>query len=417
MTTATVQALRQYMDHYMAKWPFSGTILVARKGEILFREAYGHASLEHDVPNRTDTKFGIWSVTKSFTALATAMLAEEGRLHFDDLLSRFVPEMQAAPPITIRQAINHVSGLPNFTSIPAYNEGLNKRPVSREETLRLLLSQPMEFAPGERFAYNNSGYYLLGLVIEAASGMTFGPFISTRILQPLGLGNTGVNDGRSLIPGLASAYHASGNGPIPAEFVEMGTVFSAGGMYSTIDDLYAWAQSFDSAKLVKRSTLEQAFYKEGAGYGLGWFIDEKHDRKRIYHGGAYRGFRSELHRFPDDETTVIVLTNYDYVPATKLADALSSLVFGKETIVPEFPAPYALTQEQFSAYIGVYEGFGCKAVVSRDEDGMFFQWNDREIHRIYPISEERFHHNWIQWECIFKRNDTGELSFLGMKRK
>lgn len=416
MTLATVQALRQYMDDYTAKWPFSGTILVARKGEILLREAYGHANLEHRVPNRTDTKFGIWSVTKSFTALALAILAEDSRLSFHDQLSKYIPELDAMPPITIEQAINHVTGLPNFTSIPSYNNGLNKRPVSREETFRLLLNEPMSFAPGERFSYNNTGYYLLGLVIEAASGMPYHSFITTRILQPLGLTNTGVNNGKCLIPNLASPYHASGSGPIPAEFVEMSTVSSAGGMYSTIDDLYAWSQSFQSEKLVRRSTLNQAFGKEGAVYGLGWFLDEKLNRKRIYHGGAYRGFRSELHRYPDEDTTVIVLTNYDFVPVTKLADALSALAFGGTSTVPEFPAPYAMTQEQFVAYIGVYEGFGCRAVVDRDEDGMFFEWNNREIHRIYPIAEDRFHHSWIEWEYGFKRNEQGELSFLGMNK-
>ncbi|MDQ6418146.1 serine hydrolase domain-containing protein [Paenibacillus sp. LHD-117] len=339
MKLATLRVLRQYMDDYMAKWPFSGTILVARKGELLFREAYGHASLEHDVPNRPETKFGIWSITKSFTALSVAMLAEEGKLKLDDELSRYIPELAAAPRITILQAMNHVSGLVNFTNMPEYNGGLNKKPVSKEETLRLLLSKPMDFEPGAQFAYNNTGYFLLGLVIEAASGMAFDAFIASRILQPLGLSRTGVNDGRSLIPDLASAYHASENGPIPMEFIEMSTVFSAGGMYSTIDDLHAWAQSFDTAKLVSRSTLEQAFAKEGAPYGLGWFLDEKHGRRRIHHGGAYRGFRTELHRYPDEETTIIVLTNYDFVPATKLADALSALVFGEESVVPEFPQP------------------------------------------------------------------------------
>lgn len=409
-------SIHRYMEDYTAKWPFSGTILVARHGEILFRQAYGQANLEHEVPNRTDTRFGIWSITKSFTALAIAQLASEKKLSYQDPISKYVPEMNAMPPITILQAMHHVSGLPNLTNVKEYNTKLSKVALTRAEAFELFLKQPLESEAGSRFAYNNTGYYLLGLVIEAVGGTTYKEWITDRILEPLGLPNTGVMDGRGLIPSLASAYHAAESGPIPATYVDMGLLFSTGGMYSTIDDLYAWAMSFESSSLLSKDSLNRFFGVTDAPYGLGWFLGQQHDRRRIHHGGAYRGFRSELHRYPDDGVAIIVLSNYDFVPVTKLADALAGIVFGEDVSVPELPPAIEMSSERLQSYAGVYEGFGSKAVIGMDEQGLSVLWNDRELLRIFPTAPDLFHHRWFQSQYSFKRDDQGNLSFLGMKR-
>ncbi|MHA6483972.1 serine hydrolase domain-containing protein [Paenibacillus sp. strain BS8-2] len=416
MTENISRKLEQYMDNYIAKWPFSGTLLVARRGEILLREAYGQANLEHEVINRTDTKFGIWSITKSFTALAIAMLEREGKLKLDDLISTYIPEMKSMPQVTIRQAMHHVTGLPNLTSMKGYNFGLNKLPLTREEAFALLRDQPIQFHAGSRFEYNNTGYYLLGLIVESVGGVSYEQWMTERILKPLGMLNTGILTNRSLIPALASAYHASDDGSIPAPYVDMGLLFSTGGMYSSIDDLYKWALSFETGELLSREQLSGFFDEPEATYGLGWFLGQQHGRKRIHHGGAYCGFRTELHRYPEDGVTIIVLTNYDYVPVTKLADTLAGIMFGEEFSVPVLPPTFELSQEQLQSYIGTYEGFGCKAVVSQDERGIFFEWNNREILRMYPIGPDTFHHHWFQSQYAFKRNENGELKFLGMER-
>lgn len=408
--------IHRYMEDYKANWPFSGTILVARHGEILFQQAYGQASLEHEVPNRADTRFGIWSITKSFTALAIAILASEKKLSFQDAIAKYVPEMEGMPPISILQAMHHVSGLPNLTSVKEYNAKLNKVALTRSEAFELFLGQPLEFEAGSRFAYNNTGYYLLGLVIEAVGGMSYKEWITDRILEPLGLSNTGVMDGRSLIPSLASAYHASENDPIPAEYVDLGLLFSTGGMYSTIDDLYAWALSFEQGNLLSQEAQNRFFGVTDAPYGLGWFLGQAHGRRRIHHGGAYRGFRSELHRYPDDGVTIIVLSNYDYVPVARIADALAGILFGEEINVPESPPAFDMTSEHLLSYAGVYEGFGCKAVISLDSPGLSVLWNDREVLRMYPVAPDLFHHRWLQSQYGFKRDDQGNLSFLGMGR-
>lgn len=418
MTTATIIAnqIKTYMEQYRESWPFSGAILVAQDGKPLFHAAYGYASLEQQVPNSDHTRFGIWSITKSFTAMAIMMLVQDGKVSLDKPVAAYIPEMDDFAPITIRQLLHHQSGLPNMTSLPEYNRGYNKWPMPKSAFFELLAKHLPHGTPGEKFQYNNSGYYLLGQVIEAASGETYADYLGNRIWGPLGMADTGLLTGRSVITGLASAYHASGDSPIPAEFIEMSSVGAAGGMYSTVSDLLKWDQALSGSQLLPQAILSEMLDNEETPYGMGWFLDRRQAGRRIYHGGAYRGFRTELHRYPESKLTVIVLSNYNFTPVTALAEALADIASGLGSDVPRFPAAFALPDEHFRQLAGTYEGYGCKAVVDRNADGIYFVWNDREINPIYPVSETDFHHCHYLWPYSFKQNDKGQWSFLGMSK-
>jgi len=411
------QKISSYMEAYTAKYPFSGSVIVALDGKPIYNQCFGYANVEHQVPVGPDTRFGIWSVSKSFAAMAIALLVEDGLIRFDDPVSDYMPSFKAYEPMTIRHLLQHRSGLPNFTNMPEYNAHLNKWPLDKEQTLALLQDKPLDYSPGESFAYNNTGYYVLGLVIEQVSGMSFASFVSSRILQPLGMLDTGVNNGRSVIPNLASAYAASGSELAPAEYIDMSTVTSAGGMYATAADLLKWDQALGSGKLISKELSDQAFDFTEDGYELGWFLDRRLGRRRISHSGAYRGFRSELHRYPNDGITVILLTNYDFVPSTKLAQSLADLALGEEAAVPAQPPLYSMTTEEYDVLSGIYEGFGCKAEVGKDAEGFFFIWNNRETHRFYPFSRTEFRHSWHDLSYVFKLKDNGEWTFLGMKKR
>lgn len=408
--------LADYLHTYKKRYPLSGAVLAAKGGEILYEEAFGYASEEHQVPNTLDTKFGIWSVTKSFTAMSIMMLAEQGLLRLNDPVSDYIPSFKRREPMTIRHLLQHRSGLPNFTNMPEYNADWNKWPASKEVVLKRLEDKPNDFAPGTAFAYNNTGYYTLGVIVEAVSGISYEDYLHTRILQPLGMHNTGINNGRRVIPGLASAYSASGQTLAPAEFIDMSSVTTAGGMYSTVRDLLKWDQALYSDVLISQALIREVFSQEEEGYGLGWFLDHKHERRRVYHGGAYRGFRSELHRFPEKQMTVILLSNYDFVPVTKLTDHLSGILFGEEAVTPEPPPAYPIQDSGLLPLLGFYEGFGCQARVARDEEGVYFIWNNRERNPIYAISETSFQHKYHDLSYTFKQKD-GEWTFLGMKKR
>ncbi|TDL49233.1 serine hydrolase [Paenibacillus dendritiformis] len=383
---------------------------------MVLQKAYGYASIEHLLPNTIESKFRIWSLTKSFTAMAIMMLYEQKLLDFDDCITLFLPQLHHLKDISVFHLLTHTSGLTNFTNLPDYNKRLNKLRLNHQEVLHLFIDKPLAFKPGTSFAYTNSGYYLLGMIIENITGATFESYINDNILRPLGMENTGIDNNKKVINKMSSPYHSHWEDFIQCEYMDMSSSFSAGAMYSTVDDLYKWDQALYSETLVSKATMDLAFQFNDFKYGFGWFLDRRYHRRRVFHGGAYRGFRSEMHRYPDDHTTVIMLTNYDFVPVFKLAESLTGILFGEQISVPPRPQSYALDKRMYANYIGTYEGYGCKATVDRIEDQLYFVWNDEEVIPFYPISETAFHHTWYDWECRFTLESNGEISFLGMKK-
>jgi len=410
------QRLENYLREYEQLWPLSGTVLAARNREIVLRQAYGTASHEHRIPNAIDTRFRIWSITKTFTAMAIMLLNERKLLRLNDSISLYIPGIDHLSSITIEHLLNHTSGLFNYTSLPEYNGKLNKVRLTRQEVMQLFINQPLAFESGTSFSYNNSGYFLLGMIIEQITGMSYESFVHNNLLLPHRMTNTGFDDNRRILTNMSAAYNSTWDTYISSEYIDMSANFSTGSMYSTVDDLYLWDQALYSEQLISESTKALAFHSTSFPYGYGWFLDNKFDRKRIYHGGAYRGHRAELHRYPDDRTTVIVLTNYDFVPVQKLAESIASIIFGDRIEPPARPTAYALLESAYEDYIGTYEGFGCKAVVTRDGDQLHFVWNDESGHPLFPIAEHTFHHTWCDWQYQFTKDDNGAMTFLGMPK-
>lgn len=411
-----VNSFEDYLDEYEKNWVLSGTILVAQDGEILLKKAYGYADLEHRVPNTIDTKFRIWSLSKSFTAMAIMILYEQKLLKLDEDINKFIPEF-ADKEISIMNLLNHTSGLVNYTSLPGYHFRLNKLELSHQDIINLLKDKPLQFKPGSSFFYTNSAYYLLGMIIEKISGLTYEEFLTHNILEPLGMENTGIFHHRKVIQNMSSGYHSNWEDFIKCEYLNMSGNFAAGSMYSTIDDLFAWDQALYTETLISKAALDLVF-KPSFNYGFGWFIDERFNRKRIHHSGAYRGHRSDMQRYPDDKVTTIMLTNYDFVPILKLTDRLTGLVFGEKAAVPTKPRMYPLKANIYEKYMGTYEGDGddCKAVVDRKGEQLFFVFNEEAYIPFYPVSETKFHHTWYEWSCEFTFDDRGDVSFLGMKK-
>lgn len=409
-------SITQYLSDYESRWPLNGVVLAAKDGKLVLREAYGTANLEHGIPCRTDTRFRIWSISKSFTAMAVMLLREEGKLKLDEPVGRYFPGIRGMDRITAEQLMHHRSGLANFTALPSYNGLLNKTKMSKQEVLRLVADHPAEFAAGSAFSYNNSGYVALAHLVERIAELSFEQFVTERILRPLGMNDSGLDTGTRTIAGMASPYSSSGDDIIPAEYIHMSSVEGAGSMYSTTDDLYKWDQSFYDGRLLPQSVMAELLEARGANYGMGWFLDDRQGRRRISHGGAYIGFRSEMIRYPEERAVVIMLTNLDYVPVTRIASDVAALLLGGAAEAPVKPDAYPLPDETFDELAGRYEGFGCSADVKRDGSRHYFIWNDSSVVPIYPVSPTKFRHLRHDWGYEFKRNDRGEISFLGMAK-
>ncbi len=285
---------------------FNGTVLVAVEGKVMYRKAFGIA--EQGRALETDTPFYLGSLAKAFTGMAIMMLAEEGKLSYDSKLNSYLPELpDYTREITIRNLLNHTSGLPDYYDMGKYVDDMTNQMV-----LKVVLDQQgLEFEPGERYAYSNTAYVLLSLVIERLSGQTFRQFLIEKIFKPLGMAHSEVLDGtQPKLESRATGHTEQGEVDDYQAFTT-----GAGGIFSQVDNLYLWDQALYSQRLVKKKTLAQAFIpaKLNDGtlsyYGFGWRLNQENPEV-IEHSGSLVGFRTYLYRDRRNKNTVILLSNF-----------------------------------------------------------------------------------------------------------
>lgn len=322
---AKADEIDRYMEAQIINLHISGASLaVVRGGKIVKARGYGFADLQSSAVATPETVYEIGSMTKQFTAVAVMMLAEEGKLSLDDSLTKYFP---AAPAwwnkITIRHLLTHTSGIRNHVAVPGYMDLFRtsitgKTFPAREDLLNEFYQLPKEFAPGETWAYDNTGFYLLGVIIEKIGGKSYWDFLNERIFKPLAMTHTRSTESSEIVPHRAAGYGWTGrtweNRPILAPFV----AFSAGSILSTVEDLAKWDAALYTEKLLKKSSLEKMWTpaRTNSGelaafdYGFGWFIEKYRGHRNILHSGGTPGFSSVMHRFADDRMTIIILTNH-----------------------------------------------------------------------------------------------------------
>jgi len=310
---------------------FSGAVLVARNGVPVFRQAFGLANLEWEIPNTPDTKFRIGSITKQFTATAILQLAEAGKLSVDDPLLKYYPGSPAAwNGITIRHLLTHTSGIPSFTSIPHFFDQQARLDRTPKEIIELTQDKALEFAPGSKYAYDNTGYVILGYIIEMVSGEKYADYIQHHIFDPLAMKSSGYDVSETLIPKRAAGYSRGKDQFTNARFISMTEPYAAGSLYTTVDDILTWDQALYAAKLLTPASLQAMFTDYGHGYGFGWVIANQFGHRHIVHAGAVNGFITRIDRYPEDKLTVVVFSNEDTAsPAVvRIADGLAAIYLG-----------------------------------------------------------------------------------------
>jgi len=306
---------------------FSGSILASMGSEVVFKKSFGLANVEFQVGNTPSTKYRIWSITKLFTAVAIMMLVERGRLTPEQTIDRYFPDEPVLNQrITIRHLLTHTSGIHSYTSSADFDTTWNKQPLGMEGVLRLIRQYPPCFAPGADTAYNNSAYFLLGSIIEKVTGESYAAYLKRMIFDPLGMSHTGLEDNYTIIPGMANGYSQGEAGLRKCEYTDIETAFSAGGLYSTVEDLHQWDQALHADRLISRDTRAEMMTEQSSGYGLGFRIGEMLGRRMVGHSGSYRGFRGRYDRFPDEQASIIVLSNVD-VPIEGISEAVATTLF------------------------------------------------------------------------------------------
>jgi len=288
-------------------------VLVVVDGKIVHEGGYGYADIAAERRITPETPFRLASVSKQFTTMAIMLLAEEGRLSYDDPLVDWLPALDGYPGVTIRHLMQHLGGLPDYyDDVPDDSERLSNADV---EVLLAERASPV-FAPGERYEYSNPGYEMLANVIERASGMPFADFMRERVFRPAGMRGTLVHDHRwPTIPGRALGYAPDGDGFVLEDASPLNGVVGSGSQFSPLLDFWHWDTALRGEGLVSREALEEAWTPgrtndgEPTGYGFGWTIEEYADRRRVRHGGSWLGFRTHIARYPDDGLTIVILSN------------------------------------------------------------------------------------------------------------
>ena len=337
---------------------FNGSIIVAIGGKAIYRKAFGEASFQSHRKFTPETISNIASVSKQFTAMTIMMLADQNKVSYDDPVSKYIPKLRGPlNGITLRHLLNHTSGIPDVGDL-----GIDHPRLTNDEVLRRLEKPDFLVSkPGEKYRYSNPNYVLLAVVVERVSGRRFADFLTERILKPLGMNDTFVYDGAPHDENsIAAAYDQFGN-----TAGDDALITGSGGMYSTVDDLLKWDQALNTGRLVRRSTLDQAFtpgrVKEGTStYGFGWNVEAQDGRTFVWHQGATGGYRALIERRLAEKTTVIILTNKGNSKRLEINNAILNILNDKPYVFPRRSIAVAMYdtigKQGIQAAIKTYEG-------------------------------------------------------------
>lgn len=346
--------MRQIIANYVDDKSFMGTVLVVKDGHTIIDQGYGSADLEWSIPNSPITKFRLGSITKQFTATSVLLLQERGKLNVDDPISKYLPDAPASwSKITIANVLTHTSGIPSFTGFPDYRT-TEWKDTNPTELVARFRDKPLEFEPGSKFNYSNSGYVLLGYLIEKVSGQTYADFLQQNIFTPLGMKDTGIDSNAAILPQRAQGYSPSPKGMVHAGYISMTIPFSAGALYSTTGDLLKWEQGLFGGKVLKPESLTRMTTPFKDGYGFGLVIRTIDGHKLIAHGGGIEGFNTSLNYYPDDKLTVIALSNLNGGAPDQIATGLGKAALGQPVILPSERKAITLSPETLSKYVGTY---------------------------------------------------------------
>ncbi len=331
--------INNYFNELSGNEKFSGAILVSIKDEKIISQGFGMSNFELDVPNTSKTKFRIGSVTKQFTAVAIMQLYEKGLLSLDDTLDKYIPDYPKGNKVTIHHLLTHTSGIFNHTNIDGFIKNIMRNNHSVLELIAEFKNLPYDFRPGGTYTYSNSGYILLGYIIENVSKMSYKQYLQENIFNKLSMDDTGYDDHLQLIKSRASGYSLKGEERILSncDFIDMTVPYAAGALYSTVEDLHTWNKRLFQGEIISKAALNQmisghANSGDQGFYGYGIFTADVElggkIRKKVYHGGGIPGFLTSNNIYPDEEIQIIMTTN---VVNEYFADKISKI----ETIVFE----------------------------------------------------------------------------------
>lgn len=395
------------------------SVLVAIDGKAVYSASFGSANIEHQIPATTQTKFRIGSVSKQFTAASILKLQEEGKLSVDDRLDKYFPDFPRGDEVTLHHLLTHTSGIKSYTSKPDFLQQATSK-IAPEDLIESFKNDPYDFSPGEKWAYNNSGYFLLGEIVAKVSGMSYGEYLRETFFDPLGMKNSGIHTSTAILPDEAAGYAYVDGEVQKALNWDMSRAGGAGAIYSTVEDLQLWNEALFNGKVLSEASLKAAFtpvkIKEGEPqmpYGYGWIIGKLRGVKKISHSGGLHGFLSFLARYPEQNMTIAALHNASPplpgVTPPQLADQIAELYLWRE-MKPRSPNKIAeVDVESFDDFVGTYDYTGAIMTVSRTGDRLFAQLTGQPKLEIFPSGDAKFFWKAVDAQVEFLRDKQGKV--------
>jgi CubicO group peptidase (beta-lactamase class C family) len=405
-----VSWMERAIDLRVSTGQFTGTVLVAQEGQILLSKGYGFADIAGKVANTPDTKFRLGSLTKQFTAASILLLQERGKLKVEDPVKKYLPDVPAAwNDITIIHLLTHTSGIPNFTSFPDYHS-TESIAVTPGQLVARFRDKALDFPPGSAFRYSNSGYVLLGYLIEKVSGVPYARFVHDNIFEPLGMKSSGYDSSKEKITLHATGYFMGAKGPEIASYIDMSIPFSAGALYSTTEDLLRWQRALHGGILLKPESLKQMTTPFKGGYAFGLFVAAGPDGGRVIrHSGGIEGFNTYLAHVTPGDVTVVVLANLNGPAADQIgADLVKVMQRTPGTLISN-RVQKAVSPEALQRLAGHYLQGDAVFTLSQKEDHLLFQAAGQSG-ELYPESDSEFFARAADVQVRFENDSKGQVA-------
>jgi CubicO group peptidase (beta-lactamase class C family) len=387
------------------------TVLVARKGQIIYKKGLGIGNLEYNLPMQSEMVFRLGSITKQFTAVAILQLVEQGKLSLSDKLAKFIVDYPNGSAITIEHLLTHTSGVHNYSAMLEFEGNFKKKDFKPLEMIDFFKNKPLDFTPGTDWKYSNSGYFLLGYLIEQVSGKKYADYIRDHIFKPVGMNNSYYGDDISIIKNRVGTYRESEKGIENDAYISMTSPYSAGALMATVEDLFKWNQAIHSYKLVKKELLQNAFqpYQLPSGqkayYGYGWIMDDLQGSPTIEHGGGINGALTNALYLPKEDVFVAVFSNCTCKSPQEISYRLAAWTIGKP--FTEYPD---LNEKTLQTYVGNYENpKGELRTVLLEGKQLYWQVNGGLKVDIKAYAPDKFYIVESFSRFSFKRDNAGNI--------
>jgi CubicO group peptidase (beta-lactamase class C family) len=408
------QKIDELLTTYTNLYQFNGTAWVESKGAVLLNKGYGYSNVADKVMNTEQTIFQIGSVTKQFTAMVILKLVEKKKLSLTDKLSKFYPTFPKGDSITIAHLLSHTSGIFNYTNDGKFMNSEAVKPADEAKMLALFKDKPLDFSPGTKWSYSNSGYMLLGYIIQKVSGKTYEQNVRKYIFKPLKMTHSGFD-----FVGLKDKNKATGyfsineKGAMVSTLVDSTVSYSAGAMYTTTEDLHKWHVGILNNKIIKRAMLEKAFTPVLNKYGFGWSIDSIDGKRITVHSGGIFGFNANYLRIEADNVSIALLNNVGNPKLSEITNKIMAVLYNKPYELPQAKVTIALSEDALKPFVGKYELSPQFHIAIMLEDGhLVAQATNQPKFELFAQKANYFFLKAVEAEIQFDRNDKGEVTNL-----